>query len=465
MTDNKDDAFRAKLIAAVQSELERHARKVAAETDKIRADAAKEREMMHRLFGDQLQSLQQSVEKAQARNDELNRQLREQVESAIETQVRQAIAASEAATEKKFAAMSAKVVSAEDKLAEAESRSNRRIEEVVRGLDGMIETAAHPLFQAVRDEQANVERRIDGLDEHLRKFDEQAARMVVFFNETTEAQKQRTDAMAEQLTADVDRRIGELVGKVEDSRAESVRQHAETTKLVAERAKDIEDRINQRVMGFEARVNEETGRRIADIDAHVGKVATGLDVTLTALNDRLAGIETRIDAVDEALAQARAEFAKVNTDELDELKEKLSAAAGEAVLLRIDMEKMGKSIGERVDAMALRVTDVETQLVDATMDVSTAVQLERLEELERAVIELDPTRFVLRTDLPGGQGAPSGQVAPAVGFDAPPSGDAVSSVDDGGPSGGSHEPADDVHGEITSETPSDHEQRTGHGAS
>jgi hypothetical protein len=398
MTSNQDEAFRAKLIAAVQSELQRHARQVAAETDKIRADAAKEREMMHRLFGDQLQALQQSVEKAQARNDALSKQLQEQLESSGDRKLTEALAASEARNEKRLAAMSAKVVTSDDKTAEAEARINRRIDQVVGGLEGLIQAAAHPLFQSVRDDQASVERRIDTLDEHLRRFDEQAARMVTFFNETTAAQQAHSDATADRLVADVEHRLGELSVRVEQSRSEAVHQHSETTRFVAERAKDIEDRINARVMGFEARVNEENGRRIAEIDAQVGKVASGLDVTLVALNDRIAGIETRIESLDESLERARQEFSKLDTAELDELKAKLSAAAGEAVILRIDLEKTSKSIGERVDGMALRVTDVETQLADATMDVSTAVQLERLEELERALIEIDPTKFVLKSE-------------------------------------------------------------------
>jgi hypothetical protein len=58
-------------------------------------------------------------------------------------------------------------------------------------------------------------------------------------------------------------------------------------------------------------------------------------------------------------------------------------------------------VTERLDSVALRVTDVETQLVDATADVSTAVQLERLEEPGRAVIEIDPTRFVTRSEFEG----------------------------------------------------------------
>ena len=44
------------------------------------------------------------------------------------------------------------------------------------------------------------------------------------------------------------------------------------------------------------------------------------------------------------------------------------------------------------------MTDVETQLQDATMDVSTAVQLDRLEEIERSLIELNPDQFVRRDE-------------------------------------------------------------------
>ncbi|MCX6541637.1 MAG: hypothetical protein NTX77_08550, partial [Actinobacteria bacterium] len=40
------------------------------------------------------------------------------------------------------------------------------------------------------------------------------------------------------------------------------------------------------------------------------------------------------------------------------------------------------------------------------MDVNTAVQLERLEEIERALIELDPNQFVRKED-PNATGAQS----------------------------------------------------------
>jgi hypothetical protein len=49
------------------------------------------------------------------------------------------------------------------------------------------------------------------------------------------------------------------------------------------------------------------------------------------------------------------------------------------------------------------MTEIESQLAD-TMDVSEAVQLERLEEIERALIELNPNQFVRKVELNNGAG-------------------------------------------------------------
>ena len=146
-------------------------------------------------------------------------------------------------------------------------------------------------------------------------------------------------------------------------------------------------------------MKEDSGTQIAEIDAHVGRVTAGLDTTLIALNDRMAGLDSRFESIDDRMEAVRQEMNQIDSEELDELKEKMSTAIGEAVLVRIEMERLEKSLAERFDNVALRVTDVETQLADATVDVSTAVQLERLEELERAVIEIDPTKFVTRSEF------------------------------------------------------------------
>ena len=81
----------------------------------------------------------------------------------------------------------------------------------------------------------------------------------------------------------------------------------------------------------------------------------------------------------------------------------MSTAAGEAMLVRIEMERLEKGVSEKTDGLAVRMTEVETQLADSTMDVSTAVQMDRLEEIERALLEIDPSKFVMKGDgLHGG---------------------------------------------------------------
>ncbi len=110
--------------------------------------------------------------------------------------------------------------------------------------------------------------------------------------------------------------------------------------------------------------------------------------------------------------------------------------------MRIEMERLEKGVNEKSDGLAVRVTEVETQLADATMDVSTAVQLDRLEEIERALIELDPNKFVVKDGFEtisgtGGATLPAPSGTPSAEGAAPPTDEAVknSSPDADGDSG------------------------------
>ncbi len=388
---SEHEAFQRSIIAAVQAELDRHAKVVMAETEKIRADAARDREQMRDAFGQQLQSLAAAVEQSQGRIEQLQVQTRE----ALEARIEQRAAAAEAKSEQRVAAVEAK---AAEKIVESEGRSSRRLEEVTAGLDALVVGAATPLLAGVRDDQEALGRRVDQLGENLRRFDEQAARMVTFFNDQTTEMEAREAARAAELKADVDQRLLEIDARVQESDAAAIRRHAETSQMVSQRTTDIEDRINQRVLTFETRMKEDTGARIAEIDAHVGRVSQGLDETVVALNDLMTAMEKWLQCLDDRLEAAREEFSRLDADAIDDLKQQLSTAAGEAMLVRIEMERLEKKLNEKTDLIAVRVTEVEAALEDATMDVSTAVQLERLEELERAVMELDPNKFVLRDE-------------------------------------------------------------------
>jgi hypothetical protein len=359
------DALRNTIIAAVQAELDRHAKVVMAETQKLREEAARERQAATATLGGQIEAMKSAMAQLQ--------QQQAQSEQAMRNQVEQALAASEA-------------------------RSISRVDDMTKNLDTLVAGVIAPTVLQLTTESEGLGRRVDGVDAALRKFDEQAARMVTYFNEMTGQLEARTTELGQRLADDVDRRIGELAAKVDDGAADAVRRHNETNAMVTERAADIEDRIATRVVTFESRITEDSGTRIAEIDAHVGRLGQSLEDTLGVFNDRLTTFETRVAEVDEKIAAAREEMSRIDASALDDLKERLSSAAGEAVLIRMDLEKLEKAALERLDAQSVKLTDLETQLNDTTMDVSTAVQLERLEEMERAIMELDPRKFVLKSE-------------------------------------------------------------------
>jgi hypothetical protein len=226
--------------------------------------------------------------------------------------------------------------------------------------------------------QDKVERDLKDLRTSLEKFDSQAARMVSHFVEVTTSLTERVDSSVSGINQNVD----------------------------------------ERVAGFERRIDDEVGQRIADIDAYIGRVSVGLDESITVLNDRIASSDGRFGTYDDKLNALAKALLDVDAEAFDELKDRVRSVAGEAELVRIEMERFQASMGETVDKTKLRLTEVETQLQDQAMDTETAVQLERLEEVERALIALDPSQFV-RVDgsknaraVVGGYGAASEPPAP-----------------------------------------------------
>jgi hypothetical protein len=101
------------------------------------------------------------------------------------------------------------------------------------------------------------------------------------------------------------------------------------------------------------------------------------------------------------------------------MKDRMAGLAGEVELIRIETERFEATIGGTVDKVNLRLVEVETQMQEQHMDVETAVQLERLEEVERALLVLDPTQFVRKADLNGAATAHSTQYSAPDTFSPP----------------------------------------------
>ena len=144
------DEFRKGLVAAVQAELERHASAVVAEVDRLREEGRRERAEMR---------------------DEVRRQL-----SAIAASVEESRTTSESYTDRAQEAL-------DQRLADSESRQTRRVDDAAAGLEGLVAEAVRPAVGELKDDYEAMSHKVDGLDANLRRFDEQAARMVTYFNE------------------------------------------------------------------------------------------------------------------------------------------------------------------------------------------------------------------------------------------------------------------------------------------
>ena len=366
MTDNADTT-RASIVAAVQQELNRFSGQVSTELQRLQSELAAERA-------------------ARAKSEETVRSLLPAIEQRLNE-------------------FSAQTKRRHDEL---DLRIGRVADEANVGLAAAVESAARPVVKQLEHRQSQLEQDLVALDRSVRKFDEQAGAMVQHFNAMTEATEARLDEVSDQVAEQLDGRLASLSMRMDEVSAQSARQQAEVANVVGARVDQAEDRINERILTAEARVNETVGQRVADIDAYVGRVSAGLDDAVAMLSDRIAGAEARFDEVNQAIDAMAGRLDSVDVDAIDEMKDRVASAAGEVELVRIEVERFQKSMGESMDKTVGRIVEIETQMQEQHMDVETAVQLERLEEVERALLALDPSQFVRRDEAT----SPSSEAVP-----------------------------------------------------
>jgi hypothetical protein len=365
MTDQFDE-LRSSIVAAVQQELSRFSGQVSLEIQRVRDELAAERATRTKTE-DQIRSYAPMLEQR--------------------------------ITE--FAGNSKR------RFDEIELRIGRIVDEANVGMTAAVEAAARPVLKSVEERQERVELEVAGLDRTVRKFDAQASQIVAHLNAVSEATESRLDEVSNQIGVQIDGRLSLLATRLDEVSAQAARHQSEVSNIVGQRVDQAEERVNERILAAESRIKEDTGQRIADIDAYVGRISAGLDDSVLMLNDRITAADGRFADVDAAIDTINNKLDEVDVDAIDEMKERVASAAGEVELLRIENERYQASIGETIDKTVARLVDVETQLQEHHMDVDTAVQLERLEEVERAIIALDPAQFVRRDELPGGSVTPS----------------------------------------------------------
>lgn len=251
--------------------------------------------------------------------------------------------------------------------------------------------------------------RIDDLAKSARRFDEQASALVQHVNDTSQALSLRMDDGNQALATAVEERFGFVRATLEAFGPEISRQLAEQATALASRVDFTENKITDRMLAMEDRVVEQNGTKIAGLEATIGRIGSGFDEAIAALSQRIIELENSLSQVILHTNVLTEQISQVDSKAIEGIREQLSAAVGEAMLVRIEIDRVAATTDERLDRAGLRMAEIESLLSDE-MDVSASVQLERLDELERAISALDPNQFVRKTD-PGVSGTAS--AAPA----------------------------------------------------
>ena len=253
------------------------------------------------------------------------------------------------------------------------------------------------LREHIDGQSAGAHARIDELHKATRRFDEQASALVQHVNDTTVALTQRMDDGNQALATAVEERLGFVRTTLESVGPEVHRQLAEQTATMLQRVDFTEHKVTDRMLAMEERVNEQNGTKIAHLDATIGRVGAGFDDAIAALSQRMLDLENTLFTTNDQLTALIEQVSSVDDKAMTAMREQLSAAVGEAMLVRIEVDRVVASTEEKIGKNALRMAEIEALLTDE-MDVSASVQLERLEELERALTALDPDQFVRKTD-------------------------------------------------------------------
>ena len=211
----------------------------------------------------------------------------------------------------------------------------------------------------------------------------------------------------------VEQRIGDVRVSVDQASADLARQLAEHSQILSQRVDTIDMKMVDRALAMEERINEHNGVKLANLEASIGRLGSGFDDAMGALSKRLVDLEAQLIEAGERMDSMAGDIAKVDEEAINAVKEQLSSAVGEAMLVRIEVDRFIATQEEKFDATALRMSEIEAQLADS-MDVGEAVQLERLEEIERALLELDPNQFVRKVENSSGGGLPSSDHHPTL---------------------------------------------------
>ncbi|MDO8364219.1 MAG: hypothetical protein Q7V88_15110 [Actinomycetota bacterium] len=377
------EVLAATIAGAVERQLTQYVAAMAQQVDAARQAVETSRNELRAEFRQELETVLSRLDSNQQNNEGLQRSL----QSALETRLGD------------FAAHQ------QTRLNEVE---NRILETPMGG--GSIDAGELiALREHIDGQSAAAHARIDELHKATRRFDEQASAMVQHVNDTTIALTQRIDDGNKALATAVEERLGFVRATLESVGPEVQRQLTEHATVMAQRVDFTEHKVTDRMLAMEERVNEQNGTKIAHLEATIGRIGAGFDDAMAALSQRMLELENRLYDSTDRLNALTEQVSHVDDKAIAAMREQLSAAIGEAMLVRIELDRVVATTDEKIDKNSLRMAEIEALLVDE-MDVSASVQLERLEELERALAALNPDQFVRRDDPNAGSGVHVGSI-------------------------------------------------------
>ncbi len=272
--------------------------------------------------------------------------------------------------------------------------------------------------QTVRDDMErsflNIHGKLEEVAQVHRRMDEQSSALVQHVNDTTAALAQRMDEGDQRITQAVEQELANAQAAFTAALADVEQQVGEHTNTLFAKLDSADSRTTDRMLALEQRINEEQGTKIANIEATVGRLGAGFDDAMVAVSQRVLAIENHLLEIDERIGTVAEAVARIDQDAIEEVKAQMSNAVGEAMLVRIELDRVVTHTDDKLDKQAVRLAEIEALLTDE-MDVGQAVQLERLDELERAIALLDPTKF----GLAGATTTPDESAGAPGGFDAP----------------------------------------------
>ncbi|MEO6124093.1 MAG: hypothetical protein ABIR32_10315 [Ilumatobacteraceae bacterium] len=392
------DAQLTAILNAVEQQLTRYFGAMSARADAVQEAGEAGRSALAVGFQQQIDALKSEHDRAQVANEGYEQALQAAIEDRL--------------TE--FAA------SQHWRVGEVEARLERISEEITLGLPTQLETATAPLQQRLDRTTELLANRIEELQVAARRFDEQSSALVNHVNETSTTLSRRLDETGRAFAGHLDERTMSLSQRTDDA-MNGMRQHvSEQVSTFGRKIEDTENKVIDRALAMEERINEQTGVRLAGVEATIGRISSGIDDAIIALSHRVIELENSNNAVAARVEEIATQIESVDQDAINNLREQMSSAVGESMLVRIELERVASSTGEQFDKFNVRLAELASDIAESTLDVSTAVQLERLEEIERSLVELDPAQFVRKCDLAGAAAATNG---PATADLAPPSTD------------------------------------------